>query len=72
MKYIFNLEHKYQQDGEIESKFIGVFSSIEKAQVIIKKLSVMPGFEDFSLDCFIIQQIKIDDILIIPRGNSII
>ena len=62
MEYVFTLKHEYRYDNDpIEFKFIGIFSSIKKAKVIIKKLSILPGFEDFPISCFIITKIKVDE-----------
>ena len=61
MKSVFILRHAYEQSqtGEEETKFIGVYSSKQKAQEAIKRLSLQPGFKDFP-DYFFIEEYDID------------
>jgi hypothetical protein len=61
MKSVFILQHSYElsETGEEETKFIGVYSSKEKAQEAINRLSLQPGFKDFP-DYFFIDEYEID------------
>ncbi len=48
MKSVFILQHSYESSdtGEEETKFIGVYSSKEKAEEAFARLSKQPGFRD--------------------------
>ena len=61
MKSVFVLQHSYEmsETGEEETKFIGVYSSKDKAQAAVKRLSLQPGFKDFP-DYFHIDEYEID------------
>ena len=61
MKSVFVLQHSYEMSeaGEEETKFIGVYSSMDKAQSAVKRLSLQPGFKDFP-DYFHIDEYEID------------
>jgi hypothetical protein len=61
MKSVFILQHSYElsDTGEEEIKFIGVYSTMKKAQEAIERLSVQPGFKDLP-DYFYIDEYKID------------
>jgi hypothetical protein len=61
MKSVFVLQHSYElsETGEDETKFIGVYSTMEKAQEAVLRLSKQPGFKDFS-DYFYINEYEID------------
>lgn len=62
MKSVFVLHHSYDQakTGEEEAKLIGVYSTREKTQEAIDRLSNQPGFEDFP-DYFSIDEYEIDE-----------
>jgi len=61
MKSVFILQHSCESSdtGEEETKFIGVYSSKEKAEEAIARLSKQPGFKDLP-DHFNIDEYKID------------
>jgi hypothetical protein len=57
---VYVLQHAHSvEDGEEDVKFIGVFSSREKAQAAIARLSQAPGFSD-ALTGFHIDEYQID------------
>jgi hypothetical protein len=66
MKYVYVLQHsyEYEYEGDLfdEIKMIGVFSSKEKAQEVIDKYKLLPGFKDYSIDCFHIDKFEINKI----------
>ncbi len=61
MKTVFILQHSYESPdtGEEEIKFIGAYSSKDKAKNAIVRLSKQPGFRDLS-DCFVIDEYTMD------------
>lgn len=61
MKTVFILRHSYElsDTGKEETKFIGVYSSKEKAEKAIERLSKQPEFRDFP-DYFYIDEYEID------------
>lgn len=61
MKSVFVLQHSYDssETGEEETKLIGVYSSKDKAEKTIEKLSKQPGFKDFP-NYFYIDEYGID------------
>jgi len=63
MKIAYVLQHSYEvgQDGAFdEVKFIGVYSSRQKAEQVIQRYIVLPGFRDYPIDCFHISEYEID------------
>lgn len=62
MEYVYKLEHMYEVDNIEEIKFIGVFSSIHKAEEARDKLMLEFGFKDHPVEFFYIDQILIDHI----------
>jgi hypothetical protein len=55
MNYVFVLQHDHEIDEDNEDvKFIGVYSTHEKAEEAVKRLITQPGFRDtqegFSID----------------------
>ena len=62
MKFVYKVDHVYEIDDLEEVKFIGVFSSMEKAQEVVNKLILQPGFRNHPIDAFQINKIKIDRI----------
>lgn len=60
MEKVYILEHIYEENEIEEIKFIGVFSSSEKAQSVINELSSFPGFNKYPIECFQISEEKID------------
>ena len=58
MESVFILQHSYESPEE-QTKFIGVYSSREKAQEAISRLSSQPGFKNFP-DNFYIDEYQID------------
>lgn len=60
MDSVFVLQHVHtQDDGTEDVKFIGVYSSREKAQEAVKRLTRLPGFAD-EPDGFHIDEYRID------------
>lgn len=51
---VYVLQHSYELDGCDETKFIGVYSSLEKAEDAVRRLKSQPGFvdhpDDFTVD----------------------
>lgn len=61
MKSVFILQHCYENDdGYDEVKFIGVYSTEEKAKETIDRLKTVKGFCDYPIDCFFIDEYEID------------
>ena len=62
MRSVFILQHSYESSitGEEETKLIGAYSSKEKAEKAIERLSKQPGFKDlpeyFSVDEYVIDE----------------
>jgi len=61
MKSVFVLQHSYESSisREEETKFIGVYSSKDKAKKAADRLSQQPGFKELT-DYFYIDEYKID------------
>ncbi len=57
---LFNVYHSYDIKDHEEARFIGVFNSKKKAEEIVKKYKLLPGFKDFP-DEFTIDKIKINE-----------
>jgi homoserine kinase type II len=61
MKSVFLVLHEYETcNGCDSAKLIGVYSSREKGEAAVLRLSTQPGFRDF-LDGFAIDEYKIDE-----------
>ena len=61
MRSVFILNHCYEnEDGYDEIKFIGVYSTEEKAKGAIERLKTIEGFRDHPVDCFYIDKYEID------------
>ncbi len=59
-KYIYVLQHSYEQEnGYNETKFLGVFSSYEKAEAAILEYKKLPGFKKYPND-FCIDKYEFD------------
>ena len=62
MSSVFVLQHLREDETSEDIKFIGVFSSKEKAELAIKDLNCQPGFRDypkgFSVDEYAIDQVE--------------
>ena len=60
MASVYVLQHVHSMDGDVEDvKFIGVYSSREKAQAAVARLSCVPGFSEAS-DGFHIDEYQVD------------
>lgn len=61
MKKVFLLQHSYERDesGVEETKLIGVYSTRERAEQAIVRLSNVEGFRDYP-DCFCVDGYEID------------
>lgn len=63
MKFAYVLQHSYEvgEDGSFdEVKLIGVYSSKEKAEQVIRRYIILPGFKDYPIECFHISKYEID------------
>lgn len=62
MDIVYVLQHSYENtSGEKKTKFIGVFSTEDKAKAAIDTLKSAPGFRDLP-DHFCIDQYRIDEV----------
>ena len=59
MKSVFLLQHSYEVDGVDEVKIIGIYSSKKKAEKVIEKYKVLPGFNKY-MDSFHIDEYPVD------------
>ena len=60
MASVFVLQHVHErEDGVEDVKFIGVYSSREKAQEAVARMSRLPGFSD-APDEFHIDEYRVD------------
>jgi homoserine kinase type II len=60
MASVFVLQHLHvREDGAEDVKFIGVYSSREKAQAAVARLSRLPGFSD-APDGFHFDEYRVD------------
>jgi hypothetical protein len=60
MASVFVLQHVHsREDGVEDVKFIGVYSSREKADAAVARLSCLPGFSDVP-DGFHIDEYRVD------------
>lgn len=63
MKFAYVLQHSYEvgEDGSFdEVKLIGVYSSKEKAEQVIRRYIILPGFKEHPMECFHISEYEID------------
>jgi hypothetical protein len=60
MNEVYVLQHEYELEGHDEYKFIGVYSSREKAEAAVARLITQPGFRDHP-DGFCISACTVDD-----------
>lgn len=45
---VFMVEHEFEDPPEVDNyKFIGVYSTYEKAEAVVERLKKCPGFCDF-------------------------
>ncbi len=60
MKFVYVLYHTYVlPDGEEEQKQLGVYSTHQKAEDVIEKYKLLPGFKD-SPEGFLIDKTEVD------------
>jgi len=62
-KTVYILQHSYEvgDDGQYdETKLIGVYSTREKAEQVIERYRMLPGFRDYPIGCFHIAKYEID------------
>ena len=60
MASVFVLQHVHlREDGVEDVKFIGVYSSREKADAAVARLSCLPGFSD-APDGFHVDEYRVD------------
>ena len=63
MNSVYLLQHTYcygNNDEYEETKIIGIFDSMDKAKAAIIKYSELPGFNDFSDECFSIDEYQLN------------
>ena len=63
MKYVYLLQHTYfhgENNKYEETKIIGIFESRIKAEETISKYSELPGFKEFSDECFSIDEYQLN------------
>lgn len=63
MNKVYLLQHSYlygENDENEEIKILGIYDSKEKAQQAIIKYSTLPGFVDFSDECFSIDEYQLN------------
>lgn len=63
MDKVYLLQHSYEIGKESEYdevKLIGVFSSYEKAETVMYDFAKLPGFKDYPIKCFHIDEYTID------------
>ena len=59
MSNIYIVQHSYEIANCEETKFIGAFSTLKKAEKIVKKYKKLPGFKDYQ-DKFFIDEYEMD------------
>jgi hypothetical protein len=58
---VFVLQHSYESSNEVEEvKFIGVYSTMEKAVEAIARLKALPGFSAHP-DGFVVDTYQLDE-----------
>ena len=62
MNYLYRLEHFHNNYGYDQTIYIGLFSSVEKAEEVIDLLIIQPGFDRFPRDAFQITRKEIDHV----------
>jgi hypothetical protein len=64
MKSVFFLQHSYEYiKGDLtigDTKVLGIFSTREKAESAIEFYKTLPGFKDFSDDCFYLDEYELN------------
>ncbi len=60
IKSVFLLQHSYEIDNYEETKIIGIYTSKNKAELVIQKFQTLPGFKEFP-ECFYIDEYKLDE-----------
>lgn len=60
MKYVYLLQHCYEINNCEEIKTIGIYSTEEIAQDVIRKIILLPGFKDFP-ESFHIDKYALDE-----------
>lgn len=63
MKFVYLLQHAYQYGKNAEheeSKILGIYDTEEKAKEAAAHYQQLPGFRDFSDECFTIDQYELN------------
>lgn len=63
MKNAYLLQHTYfygNNNEHEETKILGIFDSSDKAQTAISQYNKLPGFKDFSDECFSIDEYQLN------------
>lgn len=50
---LYLLQHSYSAGCEEDTKIIGIYSSVEKAEAVIQRYKQLPGFMDYPGDFYI-------------------
>ena len=59
--FVYSLEHNYEKEnGEDETKSLGIYSSEQRAQEAIERYYQLTGFNKYPIDCFHIEKYKLD------------
>jgi hypothetical protein len=61
MAHVFEVHHwRDNPDGEDYIKFIGIFSTLDKAEAAVARHRRLPGFEDHP-ESFHVEKLRVDD-----------
>ncbi len=61
MDKVYLVQHSYENEGNEETKFIGIFSSTSTAQKAIDELSVKLGFSSYPKESFSLEEVNLDE-----------
>ncbi len=62
-EFVYLLRHTYEYGEEMEheeTKIIGIYSSREKAEEVIKRFVLLPGFKNYPEEYFVIEEYLLD------------
>jgi hypothetical protein len=64
LKFVYTLEHCYDLEDDFgsheENKFIGIYTTHEKAEKTLNALKNKLGFKDYPIECFSINKVKLN------------
>ena len=59
--FVYSLEHNYEKEnGEDETKSLGIYSSDQRAREAIERYYQLPGFNNYPIECFHVGKFKLD------------